>query len=87
MLTLEGCSGGPPGVELRPECVLGVPPSGRKPPGNDPDPRASVEALSPPPRRRKVLAFEATRAVSSPETRMGPVHLGNVGSEELPPAQ
>jgi Transposase DDE domain group 1 len=29
MLTLEGCPGGPPGVELRPECVLGGPQSGR----------------------------------------------------------
>src|SRR4029077_14996528 len=29
MLTLEGCNGRRPEVELRPECVLGVPQSGR----------------------------------------------------------
>ena len=30
MLTLEGCSGRQPGVELRPECVLEVPQSGSR---------------------------------------------------------
>jgi len=32
MLTLEACHGEPPGVEVRPECVLGVPQSGRTAP-------------------------------------------------------
>jgi hypothetical protein len=42
--------GRPPaaGVELRPACVLGVPSSGRKPPGDDPDPRGGRRSpLSP----------------------------------------
>src|SRR5439155_8388483 len=39
MLTPAGCNGRAAGVELRSACVLGVPPSGRKAPGDVPDPR------------------------------------------------
>ena len=45
MLTLEGGNGMPPGVEMRPACVLRVPPSGRKPLGDVPDPLACVKAV------------------------------------------
>jgi hypothetical protein len=65
MLT-RGVTAGQPGVELRPECVLGVPQSGRTALGGVPDPpwRAS--------RRQNTLACEVTRAVSKTRDGDGP---------------
>src|SRR5262249_22983449 len=64
MLTLEG-GNGRPRVELRPECVLGVPQSGRTALGDVPDPRGGRQSRAlPQPRRRKTFAFEAARGVS-----------------------
>src|SRR5439155_26141292 len=51
MLILEGCNGGPPGVEVRPECVLGVPQSGRIAIGDIPDPRGGRHNRVLPPSR------------------------------------
>src|SRR5439155_23219356 len=74
MLTLDGRGGGGPGVEMRPECVHGVPKSRRKSLGEVPEARGGRQEGGP---EQKALAFEATRAVS--RLRDGAVHLGNVG--------
>lgn len=60
VLTLEGWNGRRPGVELRPACVLGVPSSGRKPPGDDLDPRGGRRGPLSPAQKAENLAFEAT---------------------------
>jgi hypothetical protein len=44
MLRLEGCNGGQPGVEVRPECVRGVLTSSRNAPARSPEPVASRRA-------------------------------------------
>jgi hypothetical protein len=57
MLRLEGCNGGQPGVEVRPECVRGVLTSSRNAPGKVPGARGEPSSgcsLSPGP---KALAF------------------------------
>src|SRR5262249_23382753 len=72
MLTLEGGNGRRPGVELRPACVLGVPSSGRKPPGDDPDPRDGRRSPLSPTQNAETPCLRATRAVSRPRNGDGP---------------
>jgi hypothetical protein len=59
MLTLEGGNGRPPGVELRPACVLAVRQSGRKPLGDVPDPLAGVKAVISPARWADYACLQA----------------------------
>ena len=80
MLTLEGCNGGQPGVEVRPECVFAVPQSSRIALGDLPDRVAGAKTVLSLAQRPRTLAFEATRAVSRLRDEDAPVHLGNVGS-------
>src|SRR5207249_53982 len=79
MLTLDGRAGGEPGVEMRPECVHGVPKSSRKSLGEVPEAHGGRQEGALPRQEQKTLAFEATRAVSKlPRRGRAPVHLGNV---------
>ena len=79
MLTLDGRAGGEPGVEMRPECVHGVPKSSRKSLGEVPEAHGGRQEGALPRQEQKTLAFEAARAVSKLRRRgRAPVHLGNV---------
>jgi L-2,4-diaminobutyrate transaminase len=66
MLTLEGCNGRRPRVELRPEYVLGVPQSGRTALGGVPAPPMAAS------RWQKTLACDVARAVSQSSDADGP---------------
>src|SRR5262249_52280979 len=77
MLTLEGGNARQLGGRAAPECVLGLPQSGRTALGDVREPRGDRQgrALARP-EGGKILAFEATRAYPGTKTRMGPVLSG-----------
>ena len=76
MLTLEGCSGRQPGVELRPECVLGCRSQAE---------RRSEVSWTPwqASRRQNTLACDVARAVSKPRDGDGPHPSGKCQLERL----
>ena len=67
MLTLDELGGAASGVEVRPECIDGLPPSG---------------GCSRLPNRRKPLPPRPQGRHPSPNVGMGSVHLGNVGQDD-----
>ena len=73
MLTLEGCNGRQPGVELRPECVLGFSRQAGPPPGAVPDPRGGRRGhLSPRPEGGNSLPSRFRGRYPGPENGNGP---------------
>jgi formate hydrogenlyase transcriptional activator len=84
MLTLDRWNGGPPGAELRPECVLWVPPPGWSALGDGPDPGGGRQGGAPPAQwaRKRLPSRSGGRYLGS-ETGMGPVHLGNVRLKQV----
>ena len=72
MLTLAGGNGRQPGVELRPACVLGVPPSGRMAPGDVPDPRGERQDRGFPLSAAETLPAQPKEAYPGPETGWAP---------------
>jgi len=69
----------PLAVELRLECVLGVPQSDRTALGDALVPRGGRHG------GRKPLPVRSRGRYSKPETGMGSVHMGNVGSKLIVP--